>query len=311
MLDLNTMQVFCDLVDTGSFSRAADKSFVTQSAVSQRLRALERQYGQTLIERGQGRGTVHPTAAGQTLYEGARRLLREAAALEESLRGLSDEAAGTVRVATVYSVGLHALPPRLKPFLAAHPRINIHLEYQQTGDVYKDVLAGAVDVGIVACPTPRRGIEALPFGEEDMALICAPEHPLSREDAVSLRQLDGLDFIGFADDIPTRKLVDDRLRAAGVRVRLTNSFDNIETIKNLVEIGPAVSIVPADTVTQEERAGTLVAVPFQEGDAFRRPTGLLVKTSGSRRASVRFFIEAMQTGGHTGTLSETGGETPS
>ena len=80
--------------------------------------------------------------------------------------------------------------------------------------------------------------------------------------ACSLRQLEGLDFIGFADDIPTRKLVDDRLRAAGVRVRLVNSFDNIETIKNLVEIGPAVSIVPADTVAQEARAGTLVAVPF-------------------------------------------------
>ena len=121
MLDLNTLQLFCDLVETGSFSRAADRSFVTQSAVSQRLRALERECGQSLIERGQGRGAARATLAGQMLYEGAKRLLREAVALEESLRGLSDEAAGTVRVATVYSVGLHALPPRLKPFLAAHP----------------------------------------------------------------------------------------------------------------------------------------------------------------------------------------------
>ena len=181
--------------------------------------------------------------------------------LEEHLRGLSDEAAGTVRVATVYSVGLHALPPRLKPFLAAYPRINVHLEYKRTGEVYKDVISGAVDVGIVACPTQRRGVETLPFSEEDMTVICAPEHPLAQEERVHLRQIEGMEFIGFADDIPTRKLVDDRLRLAGVRVRLTSPLDNIETIKNLVEIGPAVSIVPADTVTQEQRAGSLAGPP--------------------------------------------------
>jgi len=294
MLNLDTMQLFCDLVETGSFSRAAEKNFVTQSAVSQRLRALERQYGQTLVERGQGRGAARPSPAGSLLYDGAKRLLREAGVLEEQLRGLSDEVAGTVRVATVYSVGLHALPPRLKPFLASHPRVNVHLEYKQTGEVYKDVGAGSVDVGIVACPTPRRGVEIVPFEEEEMVLICAPEHALSRESALRLSDLDGLAFIGFADDIPTRRLVDEKLRAAGVRVRLSATFDNIETIKNLVEIGSGVGIVPADAVRQEERDGTLVAVPFAPPDAFRRPTGLLLRTGGTRRAAVRAFVEAMR-----------------
>ena len=88
-----------------------------------------------------------------------------------------------------------------------------------------------------------------------MALVCAPEHPLAQHPSVSLCDLDGLPFIGFADDIPTRKLVDDRLRAAGVRVRAITSFDNIETIKNLVEIGSGVSILPADTVRQEVGSG--------------------------------------------------------
>lgn len=294
MLNLETLQLFCDLIETGSFSRAAEKNFVTQSAVSQRLRALERHYGQTLVERGQGRGAARPSPAGSLLYDGAKRLLREAGTLEEQLRGISDEVSGTVRVATVYSVGLHALPPRLKPFLAAHPRVNVHLEYKQTGEVYKDVGAGSVDVGIVACPTPRRGVEIVPFEEEEMVLICAPEHPLAREKNARLTQLDGAAFIGFDDDIPTRRLVDERLRAAGARVRLSATFDNIETIKNLVEIGSGVGIVPADAVRQEARAGTLVAVPFAAPDAFRRPTGLLLRTGGTRRAAVRAFVDAMR-----------------
>ena len=293
MLNLDSLQIFSDLVDTGSFSRTAEKNFVSQSAVSQRLKALEAEYGQTLIDRGQGHGKVSPTVAGETLYVGAKALLQGASALDAEMRQLSDEVAGTVRVATVYSVGLHALPPRLKPFLAAHPRVNVHLEYKQTDQVYDDVVSGAVEVGIVACPSGKRGLEVVPFAEEEMVLVCAPENRLALAE-VSLRQLDGLAFIGFADDIPTRRLVDEKLKAAGARVKVVSTFDNIETIKNLVEIGSGVSILPADTVRQEQRAGTLAAIPFIAADAFTRPTGLLLKKTNARRAAVQAFVEAMQ-----------------
>jgi len=292
-INLDSLQLFIDLVETGSFSRAAEKNFVSQSAVSQRIRALEKEYGQTLLERGQGRGRVTPTAAGDTLYQGAKPLLQSAAALDAQIRQLSDEIAGTVRVATVYSVGLHALPPRLKPFLAAHPRINVHLEYEQTDKIYDDVASGVLDVGIVACPAPRRGLEILPFAEEPMAVILAPEHPLARQQEVTLRQLDGLAFIGFADNIPTRRLVDEHLHRANVRVKIVTTFDNIETIKNLVEIGSGISILPAGTVSQEQREGTLVFLPFIPADVFTRPTGLILKTTKARRAAVRAFVEAM------------------
>jgi len=297
MLNLDSLQIFSDLVETGSFSRTAEKNFVSQSAVSQRLKALEQDYGQTLIDRGQGRGQVTPTVAGEALYAGAKALLSGAAALDAEMRQLSDEVAGTIRVATVYSVGLHALPPRLKPFLAAHPRVNVHLEYKQTDQVYDDVVSGGVDVGIVACPSAKRGLEVIPFAEEEMALVCAPEHPLAALSDVSMKQLDGLPFIGFADDIPTRRLVDERLRAAGARVKVMSTFDNIETIKNLVEIGSGVSILPADTVRQEQRDSTLAAVPFAAADAFTRPTGMLLKKSKARRAAVRAFVQAMQNNG--------------
>jgi len=297
MLNLDSLQIFSDLVETGSFSRAAEKNFVSQSAVSQRLRALETDYGQTLIDRGQGRGQVTATVAGEALYAGAKALLPGARALDAEMRQLSDEVAGTVRVATVYSVGLHALPPRLKPFLAAHPRVNVHLEYKQTDQVYDDVAGGAVDVGIVACPSAKRGLEVTPFAEEEMVLVCAPEHRLAAEAEITLRQMDGLTFIGFADDIPTRRLVDERLRAAGARVKVVSTFDNIETIKNLVEIGSGVSILPGDTVRQEQRDGTLAAVPFAATDAFTRPTGMLLKKSKARRAAVRAFVDAMQNNG--------------
>jgi|SRR5579871_2285870 len=293
-MELRTLKLFCDLVETQSFSRAAERHFLSQPAVSQKLRALEREYGHVLIERGKGKGRIQPTEAGQILYEGAKPILSEMQELDSRLRGLSDEIAGTVHVATVYSVGLHSLPGRLKPFLAAHPKISVHLEYSRTGKVYQDVLSGAVDVGIVACPTARTGIEIAPFGEEAMVFICAPEHSLAQERTLALQQLEGQPFIAFADDIPTRKHIDSHLSAAGVSVHIVAAFDNIETIKNLVEIESGVALVPENTVRQEAREGALAVVPLAPEDAFLRPAGLLVKQSRSRRAAVRAFVEAMQ-----------------
>src|SRR5258708_4320262 len=218
-MDLSALKLYCDLVETHSFSRSAERNYMSQSAVSQRIRGLEREYGQVLIDRGRGRGGVSPTDAGKILYEGATRILSDASDLEARIRGLTDEVAGTIRVATVYSVGLHALPGRLKPFLTSHPLVNVHLEYSRTDKVYSDVLAGTVDVGIVACPSERPGIDVVPFGEEEMVVITAPEKQVLPSHDVRLTQLDGQPFIAFADDIPTRKLIDQHLWEHGVRVR--------------------------------------------------------------------------------------------
>jgi Transcriptional regulator len=293
-MDLSSLQIFCDLIDTQSFTVAADRSFISQSAVSQRMRALERRLGQTLVDRGRGAGRATPTEAGRLLYEGAKALLADAAELEARVKGLSDEVSGTIRVATVYSVGLHAMPERLKTFLAAWPRVRVHLEYSLTGKVYEDVVSGAVDVGIVACAEERPGIETAPFADEQMVVLCSPEHPLASRSEVSLADLQNERFIGFADDIPTRKLIDAHLRAAGVRARVVSAYDNIETIKNLVEIGTGISIVPDDTVRQEVRDGRLVALPLQPGDAFRRPAGMLLRKNRTLRPAVAAFVNAMR-----------------
>jgi len=293
-METDTLKLFCDLVETESFTQASERNFISQSAVSQRLRALERALGEVLLERGKGRGRIVPTEAGRILYEGAKPLLNEFAELEARLRGLSDEIAGTVHVATVYSVGLHALPGRLKPFLARHPQVNVHLEYSQTDKVYRDVQSGVVDIGIVACPSERAAIEVLPFDEQEIALICAPEHPIAQASEVSLSQLGNLPFIAFADDIPTRRLIDARLLASNTHVRVVMAVDNIETIKNLVEIGSGVALVPIDTVRQEVKEGILAVVRLTPAERFMRPSGMLVKRTGTRRAAVRAFLSEMR-----------------
>jgi DNA-binding transcriptional LysR family regulator len=293
MFTLDDLKLICDLVETGSFTKAAQRNFLTQSAVSQRLRAMETRLGKPLLERGRGRAGVVPTEAGRTLYEGGRDVLAAAQDLAARVQGPENDPAGPVRVVTVYSVGLHALPARLKPFVMRNPRVQVQLAYGRMDRVYREVYAREADVGIVACPLPSAGIEVLPFDNEEMALVCPPEHPLAKRTDVALRELDGLPFVAFPAGVPTRNLIEERLRAAGVVREPAMEFDNIETIKNVVEIGLGVSVLPAATALAEAERGTLAVVPLCEEDRFTRPTGVLVKQSAMRPPAVAAFLEAL------------------
>ena len=263
-----TLKTFCDLVETGSLSRAARLNLVSQSAVSQQLRALERRYGRRLIDRAPRVG-ARPTEVGRLLYDEVKPLLERLAAVEQRVRARPDVVAGTVRVATVYSVGLHTLPPTIKRCLAEHPGVNVRLSYRRTNEVYAACLDGEVDFGIVALPSRRPQLQVVPLGHDELVIAAPPSHPIARRARCPLAVLDGQPFIGFDRDIPTRRLVDSLLRRHRVRVSYVLELDNIEIIKRSVEAGLGLSLLPAPTLAGEIRARTLVARPPGRGGGYR------------------------------------------
>lgn len=293
-MDLESLRLLVDLDETKSFSKTAERHFVSQSAVSQRIRGLEILFGHTLVERGKGRPGATFTEAGARLLIGARDLLTRMDALKREMAELNDTVAGSLRVATVYSIGLHVLPPSLSAFYAAYPLVNVRVEYLRTDRIYDALLAGAIDLGIVACPRATPQIEVVPLAGEPMVVILPPAHPLAApaRGTVPPEALDGLPFIAFDPDIPTRRIIDDRLRARGVTVNVVQAFDNIETIKRVVEIGLGVAIVPEPTVRREVRDGTLVARPL-DGEEFTRPTGILLRKGRAKSNALVRFVETL------------------
>src|SRR5258705_2690435 len=263
-MHLETLQTFCDLVATGSLSRAARLNLVSQSAVGQELRGLEARSGPRLSERAPRIGG-RATDAGRLLYDEVKPLLERLGAVEQRLRARPDVVAGTVRVATVYSVGLHTLPPAIKRCLAEHPEVNVRLSYRRTNDVYADCLDGEVDFGIVAVPTRRPGLEVVPLGHDELVIAAPPSHPIPRRARCPLVALDGQPFIGFDRDIPTRRLIDGLLRRHAVRVSYTMELDNIETIKRSVEAGLGLSLPPPPPPVAEGGAGAPVGRPPPPG----------------------------------------------
>jgi len=290
-MNLLSLKIFCDVVRRKSFSRAAAANRVTQSAASQAVLQLERQLGVRLIDRS--RRPFQLTPEGQVYFDGCASLVDQYFALEARVRNLRDEVAGTVSVAAIYSVGLVDMGRFVQQFARLYPRANVSLAYLHPERVYESVIAGEADVGLISYPRPPRGMVALPWREEPMALVTDPRHRLAGRSDVTLRDLAGERFVAFEESLQIRKEIDKALRTHRVDVNVTMAFDNIETIKRAVELGEGVSILPEPTVRHEVDAGTLVAVPLTS-PALVRPLGIIHRKGGVHSPTVRRFIDLVR-----------------
>ncbi len=290
-MQIESLKVFCDLAESESFTKAAKINNVTQSAVSQQISSLERQFKSLLIERSKKKFRL--TREGQVLYDFSKQIIQNYDSLHSQLQEIKDIISGTIRVATIYSIGLHDLPPYIKKFLKSYPTVNVHVEYRRSNQVYDDVLSNVVDVGLVAYPVRESKLETVALRKDPLVLICHPQHPFAKTKSVKFKSLAGQKFISFEPDIPTRKALDKILKESGVDVQHVMEFDNIETVKRAVEIDAGVSIVPLGTVLQEISKQTLAQVQLEDGQYFR-PLAALYKKSKVLSPAVKQFLAILK-----------------
>jgi len=292
-MQIESLKVFCDLAETESFTKAAQINKVTQSAVSQQISSLERTFKSLLIERSKKKFRL--TREGQVLYEYSKQVIATYDALNSKLQEIKDIISGTIRVATIYSIGLHDLPPYLKKFLKGYPTVNVHVEYRRANQVYDDVIGNVVDLGLVAYPQRDAKVEVYPLRKDPLVLIVHPQHPLAKNKSIRLKSLSGQKFIGFEPDIPTRKAIDRLLKESSVQVDHVMEFDNIETVKRAVEIDAGVAIVPQGTVIQEVAKQTLAQMTLEDGD-FYRPLAAIYKKSKVLSPAMKQFLTILKDG---------------
>ncbi|MBA4150032.1 MAG: LysR family transcriptional regulator [Verrucomicrobia bacterium] len=290
-MQIESLKVFCDLTETESFTKAAQINSITQSAVSQQISSLERHFKSLLIERSKKKFRL--TREGQVLYEFSKQIIQTYDSLHSKLQEIKDIISGTIRVATIYSIGLHDLPPYLKKFLKTFPTVNVHVEYRRANQVYEDVLGNVVDLGLVAYPAKDPKLEVVPLRKDVLVLACHPGHPLAKFKKIKLHQLAGQKFIGFDPDIPTRKAIDKILKDKEILVQHVMEFDNIETVKRAVEIEAGISIVPQQTIAQEVAKQTLAEVRI-EGVELYRPLAAIYKKNKVLSPAMRQFISILK-----------------
>ncbi len=290
-MQIESLKVFCDLAETESFTKAAQINSVTQSAVSQQISSLERQFKSLLIERSKKKFRL--TREGQVLYEYSKQIIQTFDSLHSRLQEIKDIISGTIRVATIYSIGLHDLPPYIKKFLKAFPTVNVHVEYRRSNQVYDDVLGNVVDLGLVAYPQRDIKLEIVPLRKDRLVLVCHPEYALAKKKSVGLAEIAGHKFISFASDIPTRKAIDKILRDELIEVQHVMEFDNIETVKRAVEINAGIAILPQGTILQELSNNTLVALELEGGEFFR-PLAAIYKKNRVLSPAMKQFLSILK-----------------
>lgn len=271
-MNVSHFKVVRDIAQTNSISRAAQMNGISQSAASQLVRQLEEQLGVDLFDRS--KRPLKLTPAGKLYSEACVDIVRRYTEMESQLEALRKKLAGSVRVASIYSIGLYQMARIKEDFEARYKEAEVHLEYMRPEKVYQAVAQDQADLGLVSYPNASKDIEAIPWRRETMVLVCHPSHSLASRRSITPADLEGEEFVSFDPDLSIRKAIDRFFRKQGIHRKVALEFDNIQMIKEALTIGSGISILPERTVRQEAVEGRLVSLPI-EAEGLVRPVGII------------------------------------
>ncbi len=292
------LKLYCDIVRLHSFSQGAAANQVSQSAASQAIQQLETELNALLIDRSKRPFMLTPE--GRTFYEGCQALLQGFEKLRGEISSTRAQISGNVRVAAIYSVGIHIMSDHVQRFMSLHPQARVRLEYLHPHKVVEAVLNDEADLGILSYPPSNRSLSVLPWRSETMVFVCHPTHRLARRKLITPPDLHGENFVAFDADLRIRKAIDRCLRQHEARVNVVMEFDNIETIKQAIAIGAGVSILPKPTILKEVGNRTLAYVPLAMPELVR-PLGIIHRRGKVFTPTIAGFLDLLRQSDQRGT----------
>lgn len=285
-MDLASLNAFVAVADTRSFSLAAERLHLTQPAVSKRIAALENQLDVRLFDRI-GR-QIALTEAGQALLPRAYRILDELDDTRRALSNLTGAVTGSLSLATSHHIGLHRLPPLLRTFTRAHPAVSLDIRFLDSEIAYDEVLHGRAELAVITlAPHTAAPIQARQVWDDPLAFVTAPEHPLAQDGAVSLTEVARYPAVFPGGNTFTHHIVRQLFERQGLAPNIAMSTNYMETIKMMVSIGIAWSVLPRTMIDDQ-----VVALPLP-GVALNRKLGYIVHTERTLSNAARAFMRLL------------------
>jgi DNA-binding transcriptional LysR family regulator len=282
-MELNELNAFVAVAESGSFSLAAERLYLTQPAVSKRIAALERKLGVRLFDRI-GR-KVGLTEGGVQLLPRARRMLDEMADIQRSLSNLSGTVRGTLSMGTSHHIGLHRLPPVLSRFSKEYPEVRLDIRFLDSETGCSAVERGELELAIVTLPTdPSPNLELTEIWPDPLEFLVRKEHPLGAKPAVTLEELATFPAVLPGGGTYTRMILEQALAPRGLDIEIAISTNYLETLKMLVGTGLGWSLLPRTMIDND----TLVVLDV-EGIQLCRSLGAVVH----RNRTVSNAVQAM------------------
>ena len=251
----------------GSVSRAAEALFVTQPTLTARLHSLERELGQRLFVRT--RNGMRLTEAGRAFIPYAERALRALREGRQALGDVGNGTAGHLMIGAAPAVSTYLLPSVLERFVARHPRVEVAVRTGHSESVLEMVLRDEVQLGI-GRSLRHPEVELIPFHEEELVLVVAPEHPFAKLHRVRMADVGGQQLIMFDRTSSYYEITQAAFLSAGVTLRgMLMELDNIEAAKKMVERGLGVALLPRTAIGRESGAGALRLVDIADAPPMR------------------------------------------
>ena len=290
-MNFDMLRLYCHIVQTNSFSRGARESGVTQSAASQSIRQLEDDLDVMLLDRS--KRPFNMTAQGEKFYKACRDLIEGFDMVRDEISRDKQRVEGTVRVAAIYSIGLHDMGVYMQRFRHLYPEARVRLDCLHPNEVTRSVEEDLADVGFISYPSSSRALNVIPLWEEPLRVVCQPEHHFAKSKLIRCADLNDIPFVAFDPDLAIRKAIDRVLRQEHSRVDVVMEFDNVESIKEGVLLGAGVSILPEPVFQKEIAMRSLRAIPLDREDLFR-PVGLIHRRRKRLPPTVDRFIEMVK-----------------
>jgi DNA-binding transcriptional LysR family regulator len=249
-VDLANLNAFIAVAETGSFSIAGERLHLTQPAVSKRIAALEQQLKVRLFDR-LGR-EVSLTEAGRALLPRAYRILNVLDDTRRALTNLSGDISGRLTLATSHHIGLHRLPPLLRAFTRAHPQVALDIQFLDSEVAYEEILHGRAELAVITlAPSTAAPVKAVPVWSDPLDFVAAPEHPLALKQQVSLEDVAQHPAVFPGGNTFTHHIVQRLFEGQGLTPNIAMSTNYLETIKMMVSIGLAWSVLPRTMLDEQ------------------------------------------------------------
>jgi DNA-binding transcriptional LysR family regulator len=270
LVDLRQLEMFRAVAEEGTFTKAARRVHVSQSAISRQIKLLEEELGTVVLHRGQKRVTL--TAPGDLLLKTVHRVQRE---LQETLSQISETRTlnrGSLSLAGGMTVCMYILPVILKRFRALYPKVELTVTNAATATVLESLRRHELDLALLTLPIVADDLEVRPALREEMVVVTAPSHPLVKRRPVSPSDLGQYPLILYESGSNTRRVLDEFFVEEGIAARVAMETENVEIIKAMVSHGLGVSIIPFAAAAKDVKAGRL-AYSRLRGRKLYRETG--------------------------------------
>lgn len=275
-MDVRQLDMFRAVAEEGSFTRAAERLHVSQSAISRQIKLLEDQVGGRLLHRGARRVTLtHP---GELLLRMANRIHRDMQEVVSQISETHDLRRGTLTLAGGMTVCMYILPRLLKKYRSLYKQVDLKVASGSAGEIQRMLRNHEVDLALMTLPVVAKDLEVRPVLKEEMVVVTSPRHPLSRKRTVEAAQLGRFPLIVYEPGSNTRKVIDELFLEERIPMEVAMETENVEIIKAMVSAGLGITIIPYAAVVRDLRHGRFAYARIRSRRLYRETGWVFLKT---------------------------------